>query len=181
IGLGPGRAQLVQRVRSERAEGKESRGPQDPADLGKHGIDRLTPLQHEIAVNDIHAGIREWQPHRIAAHAFEPAEEPLAPACLTQHPRCEVDSNDECVTVAALEFLARPAWTRAQIENGLRLKAEQLEAAEQLIADLLLQCRAGVVSGAGTIESRANPRSVEAELIGAHRRRILARLLRRRL
>src|ERR1700674_3759281 len=108
VGARPRAAQLVQRVRTEGAEGEEAVGLEDAATLGERRIERLAPLEHQAAEHDIHAGVGEWQAQRVPAHPLEAPPQLLMPARLAQPAGGEGERNPQRAPVAALD-LARDA------------------------------------------------------------------------
>src|SRR5579863_4340824 len=53
VGFRPGAAQLLQSVGAEGGEGEEALRLQDAADFGEDFLQRVAPLQHEIAEDDV--------------------------------------------------------------------------------------------------------------------------------
>jgi hypothetical protein len=82
IGLGPGAAQLIQRAGAEGAESEEAARLQHAPHLGERDGERLAPLQHQIAVDQIDAAVLQRKARRVAAHPIEAPPWPLVPARL---------------------------------------------------------------------------------------------------
>ena len=173
VGFGPGAAQLFQGVGAEGAEDEVALRLQYPAHFRESVIERIAPLQHQVAEDDVDARGLEGKARGIAANTLEAAEKALVASGLAQHAGREIEGDHHGAAVAALELRGDAAGAGSEVENDLGTEVEGLEATEQLIGHPRLQYGRGLVARARTIEGGAHAGLVELKEIGGCRRSCL--------
>src|SRR6185437_8142864 len=139
---------------------------EDAADLGKGVVERIAPLQHEVAENDVDAGGCERKSGGVGADALEAAEESLMARGFVQHAGREVEGDHQRPAVAPLELRGGAAGAGAKVEDDLRSEVERLESAEEIVGYVGLEDGGGFVRCARAIEGRAHAGLVESKRIG---------------
>src|SRR5262249_55940560 len=114
--------------------------------------------------------------HCVCAHALETAKQVLASLRFAQHSRCHIKRHNKRSSVPAFQRFSTAAGPRAQVNHDVRLKFEEVEPLEQLVAHACLQDGSRVVLRARTIKGCTDAGAVELKSIGAGRTRFTSRL-----
>ena len=101
---GPRRAQLHECVGAEGREGEQAAGLEHAPHFGERASEIVAPLQHEVADDEVDAGVRERQRSASPHTRLEAPEQAamLAPASRSM-PGADVDRDDRGARIASLE------------------------------------------------------------------------------
>ncbi len=151
VDLGPGRAQLLQRIGPKGAE-REKPGRLEHTPRFGEGRVEIAPLQHEAAEDHVHTRVSERQTARVCAHALEAMEQALMTTGFLQHSRGQVQSDHQRAAVLAFQQRRGSPRPGAQVEHRVRSELECIEAIQQLVRHSRLQNGRRFVVGARAIE-----------------------------
>ena len=132
---------------------------------GEQRIEIVAPLEHQVAVDDIDARVREGHALRVRADAFEAPQPPALARGGAQHPRRDVERDHPRAPMETLELAAGVAGAASGIHDDLGLELDVFEPPEEPPAHIGLQDGGPIVAAAGTVEGTAHPAVIEREIV----------------
>ena len=139
--------------------------PQHARNLGEDHIEVLAPGQHEIAEDEVEAGVGQRHCLGLCQHAFD-ATVCVARTGLPEHRGRCVERDDSCARPTGRERGRAVARAAAEIEDRLGREGDPVEAAEHLLAQLGCEDREPVVARARARGVAADRRAVEERRSG---------------
>ena len=167
VHLGPGRAQLLERIRAQGGEHQEAAGLEHPGALGKQCRQVVDPLEAQVRMQDVDAVVGQRQRGRLGRHAQERPQPAAVMARRLEHGHRGVDGDDFRLRIALLQRRRAAAGAGADIDHALRRLQVEAEAVEQQLLDLALEHVVLLECGCGAPRAPAHLAQVEQELAHA--------------
>ena len=171
----PRGAQFRERIGTERREREEAAGLQDARGLGEHRVDVLAPGQHQVAEDEVDAGVRQRESLGLGVQPFD-ARVRGQPARFGKHAGRRIERDDARTWPARSERHRAAPCPAAEVEHGFRGEVDPLESREHVIAQASREYGGGIVARARAIVVPADGTAIEqrsrcrAALRAAHAR-----------